>query len=245
MKRLSRIVTCLGMLAGVGLLAAAAFQPAAPAKSGGILPAVSIQEIETDSPEDYAMWIAKSNKAIYDTFHLENYTRVFIGQAAGEDSGKVAAVQTAESFAKLTENNQAFEKDPGLIKLRAGMNQVRKLGKQTVLKAARFDGRNTASAVYNTRAVISDEAAYLKALDGLRSLFDAHDLKDCKINCYRVVAGRTDYTHLISLNCPSVERRAALLDAINEPWAQEWIASIAKIRTVVSNGTYRELAPGN
>lgn len=249
MKRLTRIVACLGMVASVGLLAAASFQPATPAKTavkqGPVLPVITIQEVETDSPEDYAMWIAKSNKAIYDTFHVENYTKVFIGQAAGEDSGKVFAVQTTESFSKLTENAQAFEKDPGLLKLRAGMNQVRKLGQQTLLKAVRWDGRGDTSAVYNTRATLSDEAAYLKALDGLRTLFDAPDLKDVKINCYRVAAGRTDYTHLISLNCPSVERRAAMMDAITEPWAQEWIASAAKHRTVISNGTYRELAPTN
>jgi hypothetical protein len=247
MKRLTRIVTCLGMLAGVGLLAAAAFQPATPAKpasaTGG--PVITIQEVETDSPEDYAMWIAKSNKAIYDAFNIENTTKVFLGQAAGEDSGKVFAVQTGESFSKMAANAQAFEKDPGLLKLRAGMNQVRKLGKQTQYKAVRWDGRADSSAVYNTRAVLSDEAAYLKALDGLRTLFDANNLKDVKINCYRVVAGRTDYTHLISLNCPSIDRRAAMMDALSEPWAQEWIATVGKNRTVISNGTYRELAPTN
>lgn len=252
MKRRTRFVACLGLLAGTALLAAAAFQPATPAPktarheaAGAALPVITIQEVETDSPEDYAMWIAKSNKAIYDGFHFENYTKVFVGQAAGEDSGKVFAVQTADSFSKLTENAQAFEKDPGLLKLRSGMNQVRNLGTQTLLKAVRWDGRASTSAVYNTRAVLTDEGAYLKALDGLRTLFDSHDLKDVKINCYRVVAGRTDYSHLISLNCPSVERRAAMMDAINEPWAQEWIASAAKHRTVTSNGTYRELAPSN
>ncbi len=250
MKRLTRIVTCLGMLAGVGLLAAAAFQPSTSpakptAKQGSVMPVIVIQEIETDSPEDYAMWIAKSNKAIYEAFHIENNTRVFIGQAAGEDSGKVFAVQTAESFSKLAANGQAFEKDPGLLKLRAGMNQVRKLGQQTQYKAVRWEGRADSSAVFNTRVVLSDEAAYLKALDGLRSLFDANDLKDVKINCYRVVAGRTDFTHLVSLNCPSIERRATLMDAILEPWAQEWITSVGKNRTVVANGTYRELSSTN
>src|SRR6185436_3219010 len=106
-----------------------------------------------------------------------------------------------------------------LVKLRAELSQVRKLGKSTTLKAVRFDGRNPSGFHYNTRAVLTDEAAYLKALDGLRALLDSHGLKDVKINCYRVVAGRTDYAHMSSLNCPSAERRAALLDGICEPWA--------------------------
>lgn len=243
MKSWTKVVACVGMLAGVGLLAAAAWQPATSAKAAaGNLPVVTIQEIETDSPEDYAMWVAQGNKAIYDKIHVENYTKVMLGQAAGEDSGKVVAVQTGESFAKLAENGQLFENDPGLAKIRAGMSQVRKLGSQVACKAVRFDGRNPSSISYNTKVVLSDEGAYLKALDGLRGLLDSHGFKDVKINCYRVVAGRKDYTHLVSLNSPTVERRAAMMDAIaSEAWAQEWVESVGKIRTVVTNGTYKEI----
>lgn len=240
MKRLNRILAGLGMIVGVGVLAAASMQPAATAPTKG-MPAIYISEVETNSPEDYANWVAQGNKAIYDKIHVENYTKVFVGQAAGEDSGKVYAVQTGESFSKLQENATAFENDPGLQKIQAQMAQVRKLGNRTALKAVRFEGRNATSFNFNTKAVLSDEGAYLKALDGLRSLLDSHGLKDVKINCYRVVSGRSDYTHLISLNCPSEATRAAMIDGVSESWGQEWIASQAKLRTVVKNGMYKEI----
>lgn len=241
MKR--QILACLGLFAAAAILAAAAFQPAiqAPKTEPGSLPAISIQEIETDSPEDYALWIAKSNKAIYEKYHIENYTRVMLAQSAGEDSGKVFAVQTAESFAKHAENGATFENDPALVKLRAQLSQVRKLGSSMTLKAVRFEGRNANGFTYNTRAVLTDEGAYLKSLDGLRGLLDSRGFKDAKINCYRVVSGRSDYSHLISINCPSAERRAAMLDSLCEPWGQDWIASVGKIRTVVGNGTFKEI----
>ncbi len=240
MKTWKKIVACVGMLTGMGFLAAAAMQPAATAPTKG-MPSIIISEIETNSPEDYANWVAQGNKAIYDKIHVENYTKVFVGQAAGDDSGKVYAVQTGESFAKLQDNATQFENDAGLQKIQAQMALVRKMGNRTALKAVRFEGRNATSFNFNTKAVLSDEAAYLKALDGLRSLYDAHGLKDVKINCYRVVSGRSDYTHLVSLNCPTGEVRAAMMDAMSEPWGQEWIANQAKLRTVVRNGMFKEI----
>jgi hypothetical protein len=237
----SRILASLAIVITGGLFAAASLQPPAPAAKG-MLPAISIQEVETDSAQTYALWIAESDKEIKAKFGFDNYIKVFVGEAAGPESGKTFAVASAESFVKLAENSQAFEKELSLMKVRAGMSEIRKLGPQTLLKAVRWDGRNPSSLNSNTRMTVTDEAGYLKALDGLRALLDAHNFKDIKINCYRVAAGRTDYTHMVSLNCPSVEQRAALMDAINtEPWALEWIASAAKYRTVVSNGTYREI----
>ena len=101
-------------------------------------------------------------------------------------------------------------------------------------------------ASYNSKVVLNDEAGYLKSLDGLRALLDAHDFKDVKINCYRATAGRTDFTHLVVLNSPSRERRAAMMDAISsEAWAQEWIASAGTYCTVVTNGTYSEITPSH
>ena len=207
------------------------------------LPVIGIQEIETDAPESYAMLVAQNNKTMKDKFGLDNYIKVFVGESAGPDSGKVFAVSSAESFSKMAANWTAFDQELSLVKARVDMNRVRKLGANVTYKAVRFDGRNESSFVYNNRVMVTDEAGYLTALDGLRALLDAHDFKDAKINCYRVVSGRTDFSHLVSINCPSRERRAAMMDAISsEPWASEWIFNAAKYRTVVSNGTYRQLA---
>ena len=238
----SKVLTFLALIVSGGVLVAAAHQPKAPAAKNA-MPVIVIQEVETDSPETYALLIADANKAIKEKFHLDNYTKVFVGEAAGPDSGKAFAVSANESFAKLVENNEAFDKELSLVKGRIGLSQIRKLGPRVALKAVRFEGRNDTSVVFNTRVVLSDEAGYLTSLDGLRTLLDSHDFKDIKINCYRAVSGRSDYTHLVSMNAPSATRRAAMMDAItSEQWASEWIASAAKYRTVVSNGTYRELA---
>ena len=90
--------------------------------------------------------------------------------------------------------------------------------------------------------MVTDEAAYLKALDQLRSIYDSLGLKDAKINAYRTMAGRTDHTHRISISAPTPERLAAFIDlAGTNPQVAEWMASSAKLRTVVSNMTAREI----
>ena len=246
MRSLPRLVTGVCITLSLGLLAAASLRPAAAPRAAapGALPCVIVQEVETDAVQAYAMWIGEVNKTIAAKFQLDTYRHVMLGESAGDDSGVVFAVTRGESFAALQAQEAAFEKEAALLDARLHMREIRKLGANVSYKAVRFDGVNPQAAVLNTKAVLSDEAAYLTALDGLRGLLDAHALKDVKINCYRVAAGRTEWSHLISLNCPSRERRAALMDALGgEAWAQDWINSINKIRTVVGNGTYRDITP--
>jgi hypothetical protein len=206
------------------------------------MPVIAIQQVETDDSTTYAMWIARNNEAIKARLGIDKYYHVYLGQAAGEESGAVFTVAAADSFAALAKNGQILMEDPALVESRAHLDTVRELGTRTLLKAVRFDGRNDVGWLFNTQAVVTDEAGYLKAVDQLRALFDSHDLKDAKINVFRVVAGRSTYTHLISINTPSSERLAALLDVMaTESWLAEWVAASGKFRTVVHNGTYREI----
>lgn len=238
-----RILNFVGAIAGIALLCAATPRTPAPSPTSlAALPVLVIQEIETDSPSSYAMWISEVDQTIQKKLDVASYVRVFVGEIAGPDSCKVFAVTTCESFAKLAANSEVFEQELAMAKTRAGMSEVRKLGPATALKAVRWEGRNTASFAFNHRIVVRDEAAYLKALDGLRERMDANGFQDVKVNCSRVISGRTEYTHLVSMNAPSAGRRALLMDAIaTEAWAQEWVASVANLRTVVTNGSFREI----
>jgi hypothetical protein len=77
----------------------------------------------------------------------------------------------------------------------------------------------------------------------LRTLFDDHKFADVRINVFRVISGRSNYTHLISFNVSSEIRLAALLDAIaSEEWAGEWFANSSSFHSVVDNGTFHEIA---
>jgi hypothetical protein len=206
------------------------------------LPVISITQVDAKDAETYAVWIARMNEVMKTKTGAERTYRVYVGDAAGHDSGVLFAVSAAESFVALSKTAKLFAEDPDIQAVKLHMNAIREMGSRSVLKAVRFEGTHAGGHIYNSQVVVTDEAAYLKALDGLRALLDAHGMKDVKINTYRVIAGRTDYTHLVSINTASSEKIASVLDAVaTEPWMAEWLASLAKMRTVVRNGTYHEI----
>lgn len=203
---------------------------------------ISILEIETDDPSGYAIWITQYNAAAKARTGVDNFVRVYETLMDGEKTNSVRAVAAAASVAELTKHQMALESDPAILQAVSHLRGMRKMGSRLLYQAVRYDGSNKNGSLYTTQAVVTDEAGYLKALDQLRALFDANGLKDAKINAYRVLAGRTDHTHHIVINTPSPDRLAAVLDQIvsNQQMA-DWIAASGKFRTVVRNGTSREI----
>src|SRR5215212_10379972 len=161
---------------------------------------LSILDVETDDPSGYAIWISQYNDIAKAKFGVERFVRVFESVNDGRKTSSVRAVAAASSVAELTKNSAALEADPGIMQLRAHMAGMRKSGARVLYQAMRYDGPIKGSANYNTLAVVNDEPGYLKAIDQLRTIFDANGLKDAKIAVYRVIAGRTDHTHRITIS---------------------------------------------
>lgn len=236
MNATHKMLASLLTLVAASLVSAA--DPVHPAR------VIAIQDVITDDPTGYAAWIAKTNAVAATKNGVDTYIHVYVSTFDGEKTNSVRAVIAADSIANLHKNAAALENNPELLANREHMRAIRKLGGQVVYQALRFDGTYKRSSVYTTLAVISDEAAYLKALDGLKAIFDAHGFADVKINAYRVMAGRTNYTHRINLTFENEDRLAAMLDFVaSSPDLAEWLAGTAKIRTVVSNGTARDITP--
>jgi hypothetical protein len=228
------------VLASVVTLCAASFLPAADSKP--IDRVMAVTEIETDDATVYASWLANYNAAAKSKVGADRYVRVFETMMDGRKTGRVRIVVVGKSVAELTRNTALLENDLAAAQARSRSDKIREFGARMLYKCVRFDGSDPNSAVYTTLAVVNDEPGYLKALDQLRTLFDANGFKDAKINAYRILAGRTDHSHRISIGLPNVDRLAAFLDFTgSSPAAAEWIANSAKFRTVVSNTTARDI----
>lgn len=212
------------------------------ADSKPIARVIAVQEIETDDPSGYASWVAKSNEATKAKLGIDTYIHVYVSGYDGVRSGSVRSMTIADSVAALARNAAAMENDPALLENREHLRGIRKLGSRTLYQAVRYDGANKNGSTLTTLAMVTDEPGYLKALDQLRALMDQKGMKDAKINAYRVMAGRTTHTHRVTINIPSQERLAAMLDWLGtDPQMAEWLAASSKFRTVVSNGTAREI----
>lgn len=213
------------------------------ADSKPIARVMAVLDVETDDAAGYAKWLKEYNEIAKAKTGNPQFLRVFQTVYDGRTTGHVRVAVSNTSVAELTKQMSAIENDPGILQNREHLRAIRRMGARVLYQAVRFEGPSPKGAHnYVTLAVVSDEAGYLKALDGLRALFDANGLKDVQISAYRIIAGRTDHTHRITLSAASAERLAAFLDAAaTNPKLNEWIAQSAKLRTVVSNTTSREI----
>jgi len=203
---------------------------------------MAVLDIDTEDAAGYATWIAAYNGIAKAKLGIDRYLRVYVSQFDAEKSGRVRVVAGASSVAELTKYGLALENDPGIRENVDHLRAIRKTGGRTLYQAVRRDGTHANGMVYTTLANITDEAGYLKSLDQLKAACEAIGLSDAKFNCYRILAGRSDHTHRITIVLPSPERLAAFLDAVaTDPRVQTWLADAAKYRTVVSNSTAREI----
>ncbi len=216
---------------------------ASAADSKPIARVISVLDIETDDPGAYATWIKQYNEVAKAKLNIDPYLRVYQSGFDGKGAGNVRAVISAASVAELMKNAASLENDPAILENQQHIKAVRKIGARVLYQAVRFDGVNPKGANnYTTLAIIPDEAAYLTAVDELRKVLDTAGLKDAKIGVYRVLAGRTDHTHRVTVSLPSRERLAVFLDsAATHAQLNAWLASTAKLRTVVANMTSREI----
>lgn len=205
-------------------------------------PAMIVQVVSTDDQDAYVAAIAKINAIAKAKTGLEKIRHVWVGDYAGENSHGIFVVSTFASAAAQADFTDKLKDDPEMTAMLAQLKGTRKLGPAWLYKAVRSEGIYEGGSVFNTSINCTDEDAYLKALDGLKAIFDANGFKDAKVNCYRVVAGRKDSTHLVVISLPSEARVAAMLDAITDnALLKDWNVGAAKIRTTVSNGTYHEI----
>lgn len=236
MNHIARFVAPLLALFAAGIV------PAFSQSTAPLLPAIVIQQVSAEDSDVYALLLARNNAMIQEKLGFENFFRLYLGLTAGADTGEIFVVTAADSFATLSKNSTAVFADLELTARGGQLDAVRTLGPQTSWKAVRFGGTHADAWIYNVWINVGDEPAYLGAIDELRGIIDGLGFQDCHLNVYRAVAGRTDATHFVSVNTPSTERLAAILDTINSDVSfARWFASSAKLRTVVRNGTYREI----
>lgn len=228
------------VLASLSTLLAACLVHAADMKP--VARVIAITEVETDDATGYAAWLSQANDVIKAKLGLDTYYHVYVSTFDGGKSGSVRSVIAADSVATMAKNTDALAGDPALRDIVDHNNHIRKLGARVLYQGVRFDGTHKNGYVYSTTVMVTDEAGYLKSLDGLRALFDAKGFQDAKINAYRVLAGRSNYTHRVSIAVPSNQRLAAMLDFLaSDADMAAWLASAAKYRTVVGNTTSRDI----
>ena len=235
MKTSRQILASLVALFAVCCLHAADSKP--------IARVMTLLEVETEDASGYAAWIKEYNEVAKAKTGVDTLLRVFQTSFDGHNSGRVRVSVSASSVAELMKLTASLENDPAIMQNRDHLRAIRKTTSRVLYQAVRFEGPSPKGANnYSALVVVTDEAAYLQALDELRSIFDSIGLKDVKIAAYRVLAGRTDHSHRVTISTASPDRLAAFLDGMGtNPKLTDWLARSAKLRTVASTVTAKEI----
>ncbi|MDP3068942.1 MAG: hypothetical protein Q8N18_01580 [Opitutaceae bacterium] len=229
------------IVASLVTLLAACCLPAADSKP--IARVMTLLDVDTEDATGYAVWLKEYNEIAKAKTGTENLLRVFQTVFDGQNSGHVRVSVSASSVAELMKLTNSLEGDPAIVQNREHLRAIRKTGARVLYQALRFDGPSAKGANnYSALVVVADEEAYLKALDELRGIFDGIGLKDVKMAAYRVIAGRNDHSHRVVISTASSDRLAAFLDAMaTNSRLADWLARSAKLRTLVSTSTTREI----
>lgn len=230
----------LALSAVLSMAACSLFAQTAPAP--GALPVLVVQDVQTRDPDAYVAMIAKINALVKARIGVEHYRHVWEGDFAGANSHVLFVVSTFASAAELYRDQDKLKNYPEMDVLLAQLKDMRHLGTSVLYKGIRNEGVYDGGVVYNTGIICSDEAAYLKALDGLKAIIDGAGFKDAKLNLYRAIAGREKETHLVVISFPTGVRLGEFFDALHDKGLlHDWNVEAAKIRTSVANGTYHEI----
>jgi hypothetical protein len=208
------------------------------------LPALRIDEVGITDSKSYAQLVATTNDVMRTRHQVPLFLRAYAATALTGATVSVFTLSPADSFATLQKNGATFATDPDLADLRDRMNAHGHTGAATWLKAVRFDGTHAPGWLLNTLVNTRDEPALLARVASLAAQLTESGRAPPKFNVFRVVAGESTYTHLVSLNEASEPDLAARLDAIAASgWTLAFSGADGNACVVVQSTIYGELVP--
>ena len=205
-------------------------------------PALVVQLVQTDDSDAYVAAITKVNALVKARTGIEKLRHVWLGDFAGDSSHGIFVVSEFPSAAAIYATQDKLKDYPEMDALLTRLKGMRHLGPSYLYKAVRYEGSYEGGAVFNTSIKCTDEAAYLKALDGLKAILVANGFQDAKVNLWRIVSGRSEATHLVVIALPSQARVGELWDSLaDKDLLADWNVGAAKLRTTLHNGSYNEI----
>jgi uncharacterized protein (DUF1330 family) len=205
-------------------------------------PAFIVQVVQTDDSAAYVAAITKVNALVKARTGIQKLRHVWLGDLAGDNSHGIFVVSEFPSAAAISATQDKLKEYPEMDALMARLKGMRRLGSSYLYKAVRYEGGYEGGAVFNTSIKCTDEAAYLKALDGLKAILVANGFQDAKVNLWRLVSGRTESTHLVVIAFPSQARVGELWDSLTDKdLLADWNVGAAKLRATLHNGSYKEI----
>lgn len=228
------------------MLALAIWIFAIPVSSAAIFPVIIIEEVEITDSHDHAQLIGQINEAMNDKYGVSPFLRLYQNTSVSGKAIDTFTLSPSLTFEGLDKNQQLFKSDPDFAEYRQKLDNLSRASKKSYLKSIQFDGTHTPGWLFNHLILTSHETELLDHLNGLKVLVSNHGMPEPKINIFRVIAGETAFSHLVSINAASAEDIAKIMDVLSaSPWSFESSEETAVDFVVIKRSVYQELAAGN
>ena len=201
-------------------------------------PAVQVVTVNTEDAAAYVAWAQDSAPVFAKINNLPGVIGTCLPGAGAEEEGDAYWWSLAPSHANLFTGSP---QDPAVQKETEKVKDIRTVRERDIWSVVKSSEQVLAAgdtyAAWNILIETDSPAAYLAVLNELEAAYHSNGFEDVHIAAYRVNTGDYSGNIMVSSSAPTPDRVGAIIDALEEPWAQESMAQFEGMRKWVRGTT--------
>ena len=201
-------------------------------------PALQVVTVNTEDAMAYVSWAQRAAPVFAKINALPGAIGTCLPGAGAEEEGDAYWWSLAPSHASLLTGSP---RDPAVLKEVEKVEDIRTVRERDIWSVVKSSDRVLAAgdtyAAWNILVETDSPAEYLSVLDSLEAAYHSNGFDDVHIAAYRVNTGDNSGNIMVSSSAPTPERIGAVMDALEEPWAQESMMQFEGMRKWVRGTT--------
>ena len=201
-------------------------------------PALQVVTVNTDDAMAYVSWAESAAPVFAKINNLPGAIGTCLPGAGAEEEGDAYWWSIAQSHADLLTGSA---RDPAILKEVEKVAVIRTVRERDIWSVLKSSDRVLAAgdtyAAWNILVETDSVAEYVSVLNALEAAYHTNGFDDIHIAAYRVNTGDYSGNIMVSSSAATPARVGAMMDALEEPWAQESMTQFEGMRKWVRGTT--------
>ena len=201
-------------------------------------PALQVVTVNTDDAMAYVSWAESAAPVVAKINNLPGAIGTCLPGAGAEEEGDAYWRSIAQSHADLLTGSA---RDPAILKEVEKVADIRTVRERDIWSVLKSSDRVLAAgdtyAAWNILVETDSVAEYVSVLNALEAAYHTNGFDDIHIAAYRVNTGDYSGNIMVSSSAATPARVGAMMDALEEPWAQESMTQFEGMRKWVRGTT--------
>ena len=201
-------------------------------------PALQVVTVNTDDAMAYVSWAESAAPVFAKINNLPGAIGTCLPGAGAEEEGDAYWWSIAQSHANLLTGSA---RDPAILKEVEKVADIRTVRERDIWSVLKSSDRVLAAgdtyAAWNILVETDSVAEYVSVLNALEAAYHTNGFDDIHIAAYRVNTGDYSGNIMVSSSAATPARVGAMMDALEEPWAQESMTQFEGMRKWVRGTT--------